>query len=63
MKARNERAGEGSFIPQRCIPVDLFPQTKNVELIFVFDRVDCGTKKSLMDQIVDAGKDVSLASN
>lgn len=38
-RARFERGGETPFVPVRCTPVDLFPQTKNVELIFVFDRV------------------------
>ncbi|GAV05870.1 hypothetical protein RvY_15934 [Ramazzottius varieornatus] len=46
-RARFERGGETPFVPVRCTPVDLFPQTKNVELIFVFDRV---SKETLVAQ-------------
>ncbi|OQV25301.1 tRNA (uracil-5-)-methyltransferase-like protein A [Hypsibius exemplaris] len=37
-RAKDGRAGEVPFVPVRCTPVDLFPLTKNVELLFVFER-------------------------
>ncbi|XP_055346675.1 tRNA (uracil-5-)-methyltransferase homolog A-like [Paramacrobiotus metropolitanus] len=46
-KARNLEDGEDPFYPVKCLPVDLFPLTKNVEMVFVLNECPLSRKKNV----------------